>query len=222
MNVKIEKSWENVLAAEFEKQYFKDLMDFVDNEYNKNNPPIYPNKNDIFKAFNKTPFNSVRVVIIGQDPYHGPGEAQGFSFSVPVGVTIPASLRNIFKEIKNDVGQTVLMSGDLTDWTNQGVLLLNSVLTVPNDTPAGHTGKGWEQFTDAVIEALDTHRDGIVYLLWGAYAKEKGKKINRSRNEVLESGHPSFAHLHKTFFGNNHFSRTNKYLASIGREKIRW
>ncbi|MCL2369559.1 MAG: uracil-DNA glycosylase [Alphaproteobacteria bacterium] len=215
MNVKIEESWKNVLHAEFEKPYFKSLTDFVRAEY-LSGKEIYPAPANIFNAFRLCPFDSVCVVIIGQDPYHNPGQAHGLSFSVPNGVPAPPSLKNIFKEI----GRTE--DTDLSRWAEQGVLLLNSVLTVPENIPGGHAGKGWEEFTDSVIEKLAEQKDGIVYILWGNYAIKKAAKICPEKNLILTSVHPSPLSAHRGFFGCGHFDKTNQYLLSKGTEPIKW
>ncbi|MCL2629226.1 MAG: uracil-DNA glycosylase [Alphaproteobacteria bacterium] len=220
MDVKIEESWKQVLADEFAKPYFKELTDFVRAEY-KSGKYIYPKASDIFNAFNLCPFDKVKVVIIGQDPYHGPGQAHGLCFSVREGVDLPPSLQNIYKEIKSDLGRDSATSGDLTKWAEQGVLLLNSTLTVRAHAAASHAGKGWEQFTSAVIKSL-TARSGIVYLLWGSYAKRKAESVDPFANLLLESVHPSPLSAHRGFFGNHHFSKANEYLASKGGEPIDW
>jgi uracil-DNA glycosylase len=230
MNVRIEQSWKEVLAAEFEKPYFIALTDFVRDEYKKyaaGGTPVYPVPANIFNAFNLCPFDKVKVVIIGQDPYHNPGEAHGLCFSVKSGVRTPPSLRNIYQEIQTDTGApTQNPDGDLTRWAEQGVLLMNSVLSVRKNEPASHAGKGWEQFTDSVIRALAEKKDGIVYILWGSYAQKKAVILDaidpRLRgNLVLKSAHPS-PFSATMFFGNKHFSKTNEYLAGMGKEPIVW
>ncbi len=217
--VQIEESWKKALAREFTKSYWSELTEFVRSEYLTKT--IYPSAKNVFNAFNECPFNSVKVVIVGQDPYHGPSQANGLSFAVRDGITLPPSLKNIYKEIKNDLGFAPLPTGDLSRWAKQGVLLLNSVLTVSANIPASHSKKGWEQFTDAVIKALNTNKTKIVYLLWGKYAQTKGLVIDRKNNLVLTSGHPSpfSAHL---FHGNKHFSTCNEYLVKNGLTSIDW
>ncbi|NMA32688.1 MAG: uracil-DNA glycosylase, partial [Alphaproteobacteria bacterium] len=195
MNVKIEESWKIALADEFNKEYFINLTDFVRSEY-KTGKKIYPKPVDIFNAFNLCPFDKVQVVIIGQDPYHEPGQAHGLCFSVQSGITLPPSLQNIYKEIQNDLGRPSVTNGDLTSWAQQGVLLLNSTLTVQAHLAASHTGKGWEQFTDAVIRAL-SKRSGLVYILWGSYAQRKAEFVNSSENLILKSVHPSPLSAHR-------------------------
>lgn len=221
MDVKIEESWKSVLADEFDKDYFIKLTDFVRGEYLAGKK-IYPAAKNIFNAFNLCPFDSVRVVIIGQDPYHEPGQAMGLCFSVPDGITPPPSLVNIYKEIESDLGRPSPTHGDLTAWAKQGVLLLNSTLTVAAHLAASHTGRGWEQFTDAVIRALATRRDGVVYMLWGSYAQRKAEFVNASRNLILKSVHPSPLSAHRGFFGNHHFSRANEYIIAHGGKPIDW
>jgi uracil-DNA glycosylase len=229
MNVKIEESWKNALAREFEKPYFTALTDFVRNEY-LSGKKVYPAPANIFKAFDMCPLDKAKVVIIGQDPYHEPGQAMGLCFSVPDGIRLPPSLINIYQEIGNDIVSPLLedgvaakrpRGGDLSHWAEQGVLLLNSTLTVQAHQAASHAGKGWEQFTDAVVNAL-SHREGIVYLLWGSYAQRKGALIDRNNNLVLESAHPSPLSAHRGFFGCKHFSKTNEYLTSQGKDPIDW
>ncbi len=221
MDVKIEESWKSVLADEFDKDYFIKLTDFVRGEYLAGKK-IYPAAKNIFNAFNLCPFDSVRVVIIGQDPYHEPGQAMGLCFSVPDGITPPPSLVNIYKEIESDLGRPSPTHGDLTAWAKQGVLLLNSTLTVAAHLAASHTGRGWEQFTDAVIRALATRRDGVVYMLWGSYAQRKAEFVDASRNLILKSVHPSPLSAHRGFFGNHHFSRANEYIIAHGGKPIDW
>ncbi|MEZ4857689.1 MAG: uracil-DNA glycosylase [Flavobacteriaceae bacterium] len=221
MTVTIEPSWQLQLQEEFEKAYFKNLVTFVKAAYK--NHTCYPKGGDIFSAFNNTPFWEVKVVIIGQDPYHGPGQAHGLSFSVPEGIAQPPSLQNIFKEILEDVKIPVPESGNLLRWAKQGVLLLNATLTVKAHQAGSHQNKGWEQFTDAVILKLSQHREGLVFLLWGGYAKKKGAKIDSKKHLVLTSGHPSPLSANRgLWFGNKHFSKTNEYLISKGQEKINW
>ena len=220
MNVKIEESWKAALAPEFEKDYFIKLTDFVRSEY-MSGKKIFPAAANIFNAFNLCPLDSVRVVIIGQDPYHEPGQAHGLCFSVQNGTAIPPSLINIYKEIENDLGRASKTKGDLTQWAAQGVLLLNSTLTVQAHSAASHAGKGWEQFTDSVIRALSS-RSGVVYMLWGSYAQRKAEFVNPSENLVLKSVHPSPLSAHRGFFGNHHFSRANQYLSENGLAPIDW
>lgn len=218
-DVKIEESWKNVLLSEFEKPYWEELTGFVRNEYMSKT--VFPPAKLVFHAFNECPLDKVKVVIVGQDPYHGPSQANGLSFAVNDGITIPPSLKNIFKEIKNDLGITPLPSGDLSRWAKQGVLLLNSVLTVCANTPASHSKRGWEQFTDAAIAALNKNKTHVVYLLWGKYAQTKGTAINRENNLVLESAHPS-PFSATLFYGNHHFSKCNEYLERNSLTPIDW
>ncbi|MDR3269302.1 MAG: uracil-DNA glycosylase [Tannerella sp.] len=220
MDVKIESSWKERLADEFEKTYFNQLTDFVREEYKR--ATIYPRGNLIFNAFDHCPFDKVKVVLLGQDPYHEPGQAHGLCFSVPDGTPFPPSLVNIFQEIKSDLGKPVPSSGNLTRWAGQGVLLLNATLTVRAHMAGSHQNKGWETFTDAVIQRLNTEREHIVYLLWGSYAQRKGGMINDSRNLVLKSAHPSPLSAYRGFFGNKHFSQTNDYLIVSGQTPIEW
>lgn len=218
-NVIIEPSWKIALGEEFEKEYFADLADYVRTEYKTK--LVYPPPKSVFSAFNLCPFEKINVVIVGQDPYHGKGQANGLSFSVAEGMQLPPSLQNIFKEIRSDLEISPKQSGDLSRWAQQGVFMLNAVLTVLANSPASHKGKGWELFTDAVIHALNNKRENIVYMLWGKYAQEKGAVIDHKRNLVLTSGHPSpySAHL---FFNNHHFSKCNKYLVEHGKKPIDW
>ena len=221
MNVKIEESWRRHMYEEFDKQYFVELTDFVRREYSQGE--CYPPGHLIFNAFNLCPFDKVKVVIIGQDPYHEPGQAHGLSFSVNDGIPFPPSLINIFKEISNDHGTPMPMSGNLTRWAEQGVLLLNATLTVRAHQAASHQRRGWEKFTDAVIKALDAHRDHLVFILWGGYARSKAKLIDSSRHLVLQSVHPSpLSANHGGWFGNHHFSRANAYLKEHGEDEIIW
>jgi uracil-DNA glycosylase len=220
MDVKIEPGWKSRLSQEFEKEYFVRLTGFVKDEYR--NSQIYPPGSLIFNAFNVCPFGKVKAVIIGQDPYHGPGQAHGLCFSVKDGVEFPPSLINIFKEIKSDIGISKPVSGDLTRWAIQGVLLLNATLTVRAHQAGSHQKKGWEEFTDYVIRVLNSEKENIVFFLWGAYAQKKGESIDRSRHLVLESVHPSPLSASRGFFGNRHFSRCNDYLVSKGIEPIDW
>lgn len=220
MDVQIEESWKQILSAEFEKDYFRQLTDFVRNEYRSTT--VYPPGKLIFNAFNLCPFEQVKVVIIGQDPYHGPGQAHGLCFSVNDNVPFPPSLRNIFKEIQDDLGKPIPESGNLTRWAKQGVLLLNATLTVRAHQAGSHQRRGWEEFTDAAIRALAEQREHLVFILWGAYAQKKGAFIDRSRHLVLTSVHPSPLSAHNGFFGNRHFSRTNEYLQQHGQTPIEW
>lgn len=220
MNVKIEPSWAERLQEEFEKPYFNTLVEFVRTEYSNN--IIYPPAKQIFNAFNFCPFNTTKVVIVGQDPYHEPQQAHGLCFSVADGITIPPSLVNIYKEIKNDLGIEIPSSGNLERWAKQGVLLLNATLTVQAHRAGSHQRKGWEQFTDTVIQKLAEEQENIVFLLWGAYAQKKGENIDANRHLVLRSPHPSPLSAHRGFFGNQHFSQTNEYLIAHGKPPINW
>ena len=220
MDVKIESSWNSALADEWNKLYWKTLTDFVRSEY-LSGITIYPKPKDIFAAFNLCPFDKVKVVIIGQDPYHEPNQAHGLCFSVQNGCAFPPSLVNIYKEIETDIGRSSETNGDLTKWAEQGVLLINSVLTVKAGIAASHSGKGWEEFTDSVIRVL-SKEDGIVYMLWGSYAQKKGSLIDSNKNLVLKSPHPSPLSAHRGFFGNHHFSRANDYLVGLGKNPIKW
>ena len=221
MNVKIDNSWREHIGAEFEKPYFSALTDFVRHEYTTTT--CYPPGSLIFNAFNLCPFDRVKVVIIGQDPYHEPGQAQGLSFSVPEGVSFPPSLQNIFKEIQLDLGKPMSPTGDLTRWAEQGVLLLNATLTVRAHQAASHQRHGWEQFTDAAIRALNIGRENLVFILWGGYARSKAQLIDRSRHLVLESVHPSPLSANRGgWFGNHHFSQCNAYLREHGEQEIDW
>ncbi|MDR0955410.1 MAG: uracil-DNA glycosylase [Rikenellaceae bacterium] len=220
MEVKLAEGWKSRLAPEFEKEYFKNLTDFVRQEYRVGR--VYPAGANIFRALDACPPERLKVVIIGQDPYHGPGQANGLCFSVNAGVPAPPSLQNIFKELSADLGQPIPTSGDLTRWAEQGVLLLNAVLTVREHQAASHQGKGWELFTDAVVHTIAREKSGIVYLLWGAYAQRKAGFVDRERNCVIESVHPSPLSAHRGFFGSKPFSRANEYLVSQGKEPIAW
>jgi uracil-DNA glycosylase len=220
MDVKIESGWKEALAEEFEKDYFRELTAFVRREYREGT--IYPPAGEIFRAFDCCPFERVKVVILGQDPYHEPGQAHGLCFSVREGVAFPPSLVNIFKEIANDVGSPVPPNGDLTRWAVQGVLLLNATLTVKAHQAGSHQNRGWETFTDAVIRRLAASRDHIVYLLWGAYAQNKCAIIPAKRNLILRSVHPSPLSAYRGFFGNKHFSQANDYLIACGKTPIAW
>ena len=222
MDVAIEPSWKNLLGKEFEELYFKTLAEFVRGEYAKDIRSVYPPPKLIFHAFNLCSFDDTRVVILGQDPYHGHGQAHGLSFSVPEGITPPPSLKNIFKEIHDDLGLPIPKAGNLEYLAKQGVLLLNATLTVFAHSPLSHHGKGWETFTDAVIQKLSEEKEGLVFLLWGRSAKEKGLVINREKHLVLLAAPPSPFSAHSGFFGCRHFSKTNSYLESLGKKPIRW
>ncbi len=220
MDVKIEHSWKNALAGEFEKPYFASLVRFLHDEKSAGKK-IFPPGSQIFRAFELTPVSQLKVVILGQDPYHGPGQAHGLSFSVPGNMPAPPSLKNIFKEIESDLG--IRMSGypDLEKWARQGVLLLNAILTVRNGEAASHSRIGWEEFTDAVIKYISDNCEGVVFLLWGNFARSKSCMIDRSKHCVLEAAHPSPL-ARGAFFGCRHFSKTNEYLAATGRTQIDW
>ncbi len=220
MHVNIEKSWGDQLQNEFDKPYFKQLTDFVRQEYSTKT--VYPPAKLIFNAFDSCPFNEVKVVIVGQDPYHEPGQAHGLCFSVNDGIKIPPSLINIYQEIHDDLKLETPLSGNLERWANQGVLLLNATLTVRAHQAGSHQNKGWEEFTDVVINKLSTERDHLVFILWGAYAQRKGAAIDTKRHLVLKSPHPSPLSAHRGFFGNKHFSTTNKYLITNGKKPIDW
>ena len=222
MNVKIEDSWGEKLSDEFEKPYFERLTEKVREEYKSGKYPVYPKGKDIFAAFDASPFDDTKVVIIGQDPYHGPGQANGLSFSVNPGVKMPPSLINIFKEVSADTGAPFPQDGDLTRWAKQGVLLLNSSLTVREHLPKSHSGIGWEEFTDAAVEALNKEKENLVFILWGSDAIRKGAKIDRNKHLVLTSPHPSPLSASRGFFGNHHFSKANDYLISKGETPIVW
>ncbi len=220
MEVRIEPSWKKILSEEFAAPYFERLAGFVRQAYSV--VEVFPPANRIFAAFDACPFEQVKVVILGQDPYHEPGQANGLSFSVNDGTPLPPSLQNIFKEISADLGIEPNRSGDLSRWSRQGVLLLNATLTVRAGQAGSHQGQGWEEFTDAVISHLSDEREGLVFLLWGNYARRKGATINRQKHLVLESAHPSPLSAHRGFFGNHHFSRANDYLRSRGLTPIDW
>jgi uracil-DNA glycosylase len=219
-DIRLEESWKSRLSAEFSKTYFSELIQFVRTEYAT--ATVFPPGKEIFRAFDVCRFQDVRVVIIGQDPYHGPGQANGLCFSVRDGVKPPPSLVNIFKEIKNDLGKPIPASGDLERWAQQGVLLLNATLTVRASSPGSHQNKGWEQFTDAVIELISSQKEHVVFLLWGAYAQKKGAVIDRSRHCVLMSAHPSPFSADRGFFGSKHFSKANEYLQAQGLKGVNW
>lgn len=220
MDVRIHESWKKVLAEEFGKEYFQNLVEFIKKEYSSKT--IYPPGMLIFNAFEHCTFDKVEVVILGQDPYHGPNQAMGLSFSVPKGVKNPPSLQNIYKEIQNDLGKSSITNGDLTPWAEQGVLLLNSVLTVEAGNAASHAGKGWEEFTDAVIKTISDKKENVVFILWGAYAQKKGKSIDSSKHFVIKSAHPSPLSAYNGFFGSKPFSKTNGYLKKVGKREIEW
>ncbi|HEX8966020.1 MAG TPA: uracil-DNA glycosylase [Patescibacteria group bacterium] len=219
MDVRINPQWKNELRDTFNKDYWKNLTSQIRDLYLKTS--VYPKPNDIFRAFDLCPFEKVKVVILGQDPYHGKGQANGLCFSVNEGIALPPSLKNIYKEIHNDLRITPNPSGDLSRWAKQGVLLLNSVLTVLANKPASHAGIGWEKFTDEAIQKLSQNKKHVVYMLWGKYAQKKGEIIDRGNNLVLASGHPS-PFSEKLFFGNHHFSKCNTYLEEHGLSPIDW
>lgn len=220
MNIKIEPSWRDALKDEFEKPYFKELADFVRGEYLS--AKVFPPPKFIFNAFELCPFDRVKVVLLGQDPYHGDGQAHGLCFSVPQSIEMPPSLKNIYIEIVNDIGGKVPKHGNLEHWARQGVLLLNATLTVRAHTAGSHQGKGWETFTDAVIQTLSQEKEHLVFLLWGNYAKKKSELIDFERHLVLEAAHPSPFSAHSGFFGCKHFSQTNTYLQKHGVGEITW
>ena len=221
MNVKIEPSWKKELSSQFDEDYFKELVAFVKNEYKTTT--VYPPPKFIFRAFELTPFNKVKVVILGQDPYHGKGQANGLCFAVPEGIKLPPSLQNIYKEIENDIGVKPNWTGNLERWAKQGVLLLNATLTVRGGMAGSHQKRGWEEFTDAAIRILSQKRENLVFLLWGAYAQKKGQVIDRSRGHlILESPHPSPFSAHSGFFGGGHFGKTNAFLLLNGDDPIGW
>ncbi|MBE6202425.1 MAG: uracil-DNA glycosylase [Rikenellaceae bacterium] len=219
-DVRIAQSWHEILDDEFHKPYFDELVGFVKSEYATTE--VYPKGSNIFRAFDKCPFDKLKVVIIGQDPYHGPGQANGLCFSVGEGVPFPPSLQNIFKEVHADTGAEIPSTGELERWAEQGVLLLNAVLTVRAHQAASHAGRGWEQFTDAVVRAIAERKEGIVYMLWGSYAQKKGAIADPRRNLILRAVHPSPLSAYRGFFGCRHFSQANDYLKSIGKEPIVW
>lgn len=220
MDVRIADDWKALLADEFDKPYFRSLVEFVRSEYASTT--IYPKGGNIFRAFDKCPVDKLKVVIIGQDPYHGEGQANGLCFSVAQGVPFPPSLQNIFKEVNSDTGAAIPTSGELDRWAEQGVLLLNSVLTVRAHQAASHAGRGWEQFTDAVVRAIAQNKSGIVYMLWGSYAQKKGAIASAAANLILKSVHPSPLSSYRGFFGCRHFSKANQYLVEQGKEPIVW
>lgn len=220
MDVKIDPSWKDKLSDEFEKPYFKELVSFIKQEYQEHT--VYPPGPKIFNAFNHCTFDETKVVIIGQDPYHNPGQANGLAFSVAEGVRTPPSLKNIYKEISDEFNKPMPDSGNLERWADQGVLLLNATLTVRENQPGAHQKKGWEEFTDAVIRTVSTEKEHLVFMLWGAYAQKKGSIIDDTRHLVLKSAHPSPFAANRGFFGNNHFIKANEYLKSKGKEPIDW
>jgi len=220
MDVRIEESWKTILQDEFEKNYFQKLTEFVRNEYKTRK--IYPPAKLIFNAFDQCSFDQLKVVILGQDPYHSPGQAHGLCFSVNDGVEFPPSLKNIFKELQNDIGKVIPKSGNLTEWAKQGVLLLNATLTVRAFSAGSHQNKGWEQFTDAVIHKINEKKEHVVFILWGNYAISKGKFIDQKKHHVLTSVHPSPLSASRGFFGNKHFSRANEYLIGNGLTPVDW
>lgn len=220
-NVQIEASWKEALANEFAKPYFKNLISFLKQE-KTDGKTIYPAGSLIFNAYNTTPIDDVRVVILGQDPYHNPGQAMGLSFSVPKGVTTPPSLRNIYKELNTSMGLEKPGHGDLTKWAGQGVFLLNAMLTVERNNPGSHKRSGWQFFTDATIKAISDQRENVVFMLWGAFAMKKGALVDDTKHLVLTSAHPSPFSADRGFFGNNHFQLANDYLTEHGKEAIDW
>lgn len=220
MKVQIEPTWKEVLEQEFDKPYFEELVHFVKGEYSKTR--VYPPGSQIFNAFDHCAFDQVKVVILGQDPYHGPSQAHGLCFSVNEGIPMPPSLVNIFKEIRSDLGKDMPPNGSLVRWAEQGVLLLNATLTVRAGKPGSHQNKGWEIFTDAVISQIAEKKENVVFMLWGAYAQKKGSMIDRNKHLVLQSPHPSPFSAHKGFLGNRHFSKANEYLRNSGEGPIDW
>ena len=221
MDVKIEEGWKNVLKGEFSKPYFQNAVTFIKVEKSQGKT-IYPPGPLIFNAFDKTPFNNVKVVLLGQDPYHGYGQAHGLCFSVPDGVTPPPSLINIFKELNSDIGMPIPKTGNLTKWATQGVMLLNTVLTVRANEPASHSKIGWMEFTNSVISKISEEKEGIVFLLWGRFAQEKQVLIDERKHHVLKAAHPSPFSANKGFFGCKHFSKTNNYLMEQRQDPIDW
>ncbi len=220
-NIKLNPSWLKHLETEFKSDYMTNLRTFLQSEIKKNKT-IFPKGPNYFEALNRTDFDKVKVVILGQDPYHGEGQAHGLSFSVPQGVRPPPSLLNIFKEIRSDLNKEPSVKDDLSSWADQGVLLLNSVLTVEMGKPASHQGRGWEIFTDKIIHALNDQREGLVFILWGSYAQKKGAFIDRSKHYVIESVHPSPLSAHRGFMGSKPFSKANAYLKKMGKTEINW
>lgn len=220
MIANIEQSWNKKLQTEFKKEYFINLTNFIKAQYKSKS--IYPSENLLFNAFNLCPFNKTKVIIIGQDPYHGPNQAHGLCFSVPNGVKIPPSLRNIFKELNNDLGIPKPTLGNLTNWAKQGVFMINATLSVEANKAGSHQKKGWEIFTDAIIKILAEQNEHLVFILWGAYAQRKAEIIDKTKHLVLKSVHPSPLSASKGFFGNNHFSKTNEYLVKHNKKAIDW
>lgn len=220
MDVRIEASWREKLKEEFEKPYFQELVGFVKSEYRSQK--VFPPGHEIFSAFDRCPFQEAKVVIIGQDPYHGPGQANGLCFSVHDGIRKPPSLVNIFQEIKDDLGKPIPESGNLERWAGQGVLLLNATLTVRAGSPGSHQNKGWEVFTDAVIKKISDEKENVVFILWGSYAQKKGSIIDPLKHCILKSPHPSPFSADRGFFGNRHFSKTNEFLQQNGLTSIQW
>lgn len=220
-NIKLNPSWLKHLESEFKSDYMTNLKAFIQDELKKKKT-IYPKGPNYFEALNRTDFDNVKVVILGQDPYHGEGQAHGLSFSVPKGVRPPPSLQNIFKEIRSDLRKDPSVKDDLSSWADQGVLLLNSVLTVEMGKPASHQGRGWESFTDKIIHVLNDQREGLVFILWGSYAQKKGAFIDRSKHLVIESPHPSPLSAHRGFLGSQPFSKANTYLKKMGKKEIDW
>ena len=218
--VHFNNDWDEVLAGEFDQEYYKRIRYFLKQEYAEQT--VYPPMEYIFNALRLTPYSSVKAVILGQDPYHGPGQANGLCFSVADGVPFPPSLQNIFKEVSDDTGTPIPSTGNLDRWAEQGVLLLNAVLTVRAHEAASHAGRGWETFTDAVVRAIAQRKEGIVYMLWGSYAQKKGAIADPQRNLILKAVHPSPLSVYRGFFGCRHFSRANEYLRSVGKEPIVW
>jgi uracil-DNA glycosylase len=221
MEVNIESSWKKVIEPLFSKPYFLNIINHLKTEKALNRT-IYPKGSIIFKAFHETTFDNVKVVLLGQDPYHQPNQAMGLSFSVPKGTKIPPSLHNIYKELQNDIGMPIPIAGDLTKWANQGVLLLNTSLTVRANEPASHQKIGWIEFTNDVIKLISTHKNHIVFILWGTFAHQKQQYIDATKHKILKSVHPSPLSAHKGFFGCNHFSKTNQYLVAHGESPIDW
>ena len=221
MKTEIDSTWASVLTEEFDKPYFKQLVSFVNHAYATST--CYPKESQIFAAFNRCKFDDVKVVIIGQDPYHGAGQANGLCFSVNDGVVFPPSLLNIFRELQEDMNLPLPISGNLERWADQGVLLLNAILTVESSKAGSHQNQGWEQFTDAVIQKISTHKQGVIFLLWGSYAKSKAARIDKTKHHVLVSGHPSPMSANRGhWFGNKHFSRANELLRASGQTPIHW
>ena len=220
MAPKFTNDWKMLLDPEFEKEYYKQLHNFLAQEYRSRT--IYPDMYEIFSTLQCTAYSDVKVVILGQDPYHGPGQAHGFSFSVKPGIDIPPSLQNIYKELASDLGCYIPKTGYLKKWADQGVLMLNAVLTVREHEAASHAGRGWETFTDAVVRAINERKEGVVYMLWGNYAQRKGAIADPQRNCILKAVHPSPLSVYRGFFGCKHFSRANDYLRSVGKEPIVW